>query len=156
MREAPGRGRRQRRDEARLGEPANPVAEDTAREAAFGNDDACTPRRPYERRVHDLVEHEVAEGSTSVPAFEPLVRDDALRARPGVELERLEPGDAREAMAALPPGLRVLEVGEKHLDRALVEPELPEPRSSFVRRHAPSLRTTARWHRVTGVGVACG
>ena len=103
VRQSARRRRGQRRDEAAVGEPSRPVAEHAGREAAARDDDARALGRIGERGAHDLLEHEVAERSVAVPALEALLRLDQQRPSGRIEVERLEPRDAREVRATVFP-----------------------------------------------------
>ncbi len=111
--------------------PSMPVGK-----AALGDDDPGMRRRTRERRPDDLVQHEVAERAAAVPALEALFRDQPVGPRAGVDLEPLEPVDAREAVSHLPPSLGVGEVLDEHVDGSVGKPERLEPSPSLLLRHA--------------------
>ena len=79
MREPTRRRRGQHRDEPALGKPSPPVSEHARREAAPRDDHACALRWIGKRGAHDLLEHEVAERTVTVPALEALLRLDQER-----------------------------------------------------------------------------
>jgi hypothetical protein len=125
-------------EQARLGEPAGPVAERPGREAALGDDDPGAPGRRGKRRADDRVQDEVAERAPSVPALEALVGEHALRPRGGIELDRLEPRDAGEPVAVLAAPFGVLEVGQEDIDGPGVEAEPAEPLARLLPRQPTS------------------
>ena len=80
-REPRRRRRRQQREQARLGEPAHPVAERAGREAVARDDHPRRPRRIVLERVADRREREIAERAAALPLLEPRIFDDALGSR---------------------------------------------------------------------------
>ena len=124
------------REEPRVGEPPHVVTEHPGRERAVADDEARVLGRLRELPVDDAAEHEVADGAAPVPALEAgLVRDEVRLGLRVEALERLEPGDARVAVAGLAALLRVVEMSPEDLRVAGREAERRKPGQPLVTLH---------------------
>ena len=133
MRKPTGRGRRQHRDQPALGEPPNPVAEHTTRETALGDHEPRARGRTRQRRPHDLLQDEIAERASSVPALEPFLGHDSGRPCVRVERRTTPASSTREKPCPCSsPPLRIREVRDERGDGVLVEPERREPDAGFL------------------------
>ena len=88
-----------------------------------------------ERRPHDLLQDEVAESTSAVPALEPFLGHDSGGSSTRVHSEGLEPSDPREAVSRLSSPLRIPEVRDERGDGVVVQPERREPGTGFLARH---------------------
>jgi hypothetical protein len=99
----------------------------------------ATTTRAYSGRaisvVSTIAEHEVAEDSAAVPAFELRLVHLAPRPRRRIQLERLQPVDACETMTALATRLGGEKMVGERPDVAGAEAERREPLLDLFRPH---------------------
>ena len=146
MRESRRRGGGEQRNEPALREPPDVMAEHPGGEAMRRRDRARVLGRLRQLRVDDRRKREVAERTSTLPAFEAVRREHSLRLRAGVEVgQRLEPGDPRVAVPELAAPFRVVEVAEERLHVGVGEAERRDPAraSSGCTRAEPQHRPAA-------------
>ena len=116
----------------------DPVAEHAGRKARRRHDEARTRDAFGEDVVDDRRERQVAEGAGTLPAVDPVPARLLDRPRLEVERLRLEPRDAREAVAGFPRASASAKCPWEHVHRVAGEPEGLEARACLAEGHGGS------------------